>query len=164
MTTTLELHSPAFKYGHPIPAVYTRCDGEDLSPPLEWTGVPPNTKSLELIVDDPDAPDPKRPKMTWVHWVLYNLPPTETRLEDSMNSTNLPKGTMVGLNDWKQKGYGGPSPPIGKHRYFFKLFALDTILTDLGPNAKKEDVLEAMKGHVLDEAILMGTYQKAETS
>jgi Raf kinase inhibitor-like YbhB/YbcL family protein len=120
---TLEITSPAFSPNKEIPAKYT-CDGEDISPALEWSGLPEGTKSIALIVDDPDAPDPAAPKMTWVHWVLYNIPPSATGLPEAVKSQDLPKGTKEGLNDWKRTGYGGPCPPIGRHRYFHKLYAL----------------------------------------
>ena len=119
----LKLVSPAFAEGGAIPKKYT-CEGEDISPPLAWTGVPQGTKSLVLIVDDPDAPDPKAPKMTWVHWVLYNLPPSSTGLAEGVTIKALPAGTQVGLSDWKRASYGGPCPPIGRHRYFHELYAL----------------------------------------
>ncbi len=148
------IQSPAFAEGGAIPARYT-CDGEDISPPLRWEGVPEGARSLVLIVDDPDAPDPAAPKMVWVHWVLYNLPPNSKGLEEGVKA--LPPGTGQGLNDWKRTGWGGPCPPVGRHRYFFKLYALDRVLPDLGTPTKAE-LLKAMEGHVLDEAVLMGTY------
>lgn len=155
---TFILSSSAFGPGGEIPQEHT-CQGGDVSVPLGWSGVPSGTKSLALIVDDPDAPDPKAPKMTWVHWVLYNLPPTAAGLEAGISSDRLPAGTREGLNDWKRTGYGGPCPPIGSHRYFHKLYALDTVLPDLG-RADKRALEEAMKGHVLGHAELVGTYQK----
>jgi hypothetical protein len=154
----LTLSSPAFAAGGEIPELFT-CEGRDLSPALEWTGVPDGAKSLVLIVDDPDAPDPKAPKMTWVHWVLYNMPPTTQGLAQAVTPRDLPAGARQGANDWKRTGYGGPCPPIGRHRYFHKLYALDTLLPELGP-ATKADVEAAMKGHVLAQAELMGTYEK----
>jgi Raf kinase inhibitor-like YbhB/YbcL family protein len=154
----LQISSPAFADGEEIPAEYS-CEGRDITPPLQWDGVAENAKSLVLIVDDPDAPDPQAPKMTWVHWVLYNLPPEAGSFPGGMTSGQLPAGTEEGINDWKRTGYGGPCPPIGRHRYFFKLFALDTMLTGLNRPTKAE-VEAAMRGHVLDEAVLMGTYQK----
>jgi Raf kinase inhibitor-like YbhB/YbcL family protein len=154
---TLRITSTAFADGARIPAKYT-CEGEDLSPPLEWSGVPQGTKSLVLIVDDPDAPDPKAPRMTWVHWVLYDLPPDAHGLAEGVSA--LPPGAKSGLNDWKRTGYGGPCPPIGRHRYFHKLYALDTKLSGLA-KPTKANVEAAMRGHVLAEAQLMGTYQKA---
>jgi Raf kinase inhibitor-like YbhB/YbcL family protein len=155
---TLSLSSSAFAPDGSIPAVYT-CEGNDVSPPLAWSGVPPGTKSLALIVDDPDAPDPAQPRMTWVHWVLYDLPPTASALSESVATAALPAGTREGLNDWGRTGYGGPCPPIGRHRYFHKLYALDTVLPDL--NKPKKAALEtAMQGHILAQASLIGTYQK----
>jgi len=155
---SLKLTSSAFVHEGEIPALYT-CQGKDISPPLAWSGVPEGTKSLALIVDDPDAPDPKAPKMTWVHWVLYNIPPTATGLPEGVKPADLPKGTKQGKNDWKRLGYGGPCPPIGRHRYFHKLYALDTVLPDLGEPTKAE-LEKAMQGHILATAQLMGTYQK----
>jgi len=155
---TLELHSPAFAAMGPIPRKYT-CEGRDVSPELRWSGVPEGTRSLVLIVDDPDAPDPDNPKMTWVHWVLYDIPPDAGGLGEGVTETKLPPGTRQGRNDWKRTGYGGPCPPIGRHRYFFKLLALDATLGDLG-DAAKSDVLRAAEGHVLASAELMGTYEK----
>ncbi|MEZ4598795.1 MAG: YbhB/YbcL family Raf kinase inhibitor-like protein [Syntrophotaleaceae bacterium] len=152
----LELKSPAFEKGGDIPARYT-CQGDNISPPLEWSGVPRETKSLVLIVDDPDAPDPDAPKMTWVHWVLYNLPPDSEGLPEAVDK--LPSGTGEGLNDWKKTGYGGPCPPIGNHRYIHKLYALDKVLDPL-ERPTKSDIEAAMSGHILDQAELMGTYQK----
>jgi hypothetical protein len=153
----LQITSPAFSDGGEIPRKYT-CEGDDLSPPLAFAGVPAGTKSLVLIVDDPDAPDPKAPKMTYVHWVLFDLPPDTSEIAEGMAA--LPSGTKSGLNDWKRPDYGGPCPPIGRHRYFFKLFALDARLEGLSA-ATKADVLAAMQGHVLAEAQMVGTYQKA---
>lgn len=148
--------SPAFGNGEGIPSKYT-CEGEDVSPALRFAGAPDGTKSLALIVDDPDAPDPADPKMIWVHWVLYNLPPDATGLKESVAS--LPAGTLEGLNDWKRTGYGGPCPPIGRHRYFFKLYALDTILPDLHEPTRVK-LKQAMQGHILEKMELTGSYQK----
>ena len=154
----LSLTSPAFTHQGEIPAKYT-CDGPDLSPPLRWSGAPPGTKSFALIVDDPDAPDPAAPKMTWVHWVLYDIPPTVTALGETADVNRDATGTREGMNDWKRTGYGGPCPPIGRHRYYHKLFALDTLLGDLGtPTAW--DIAEAIEGHVLDQAELIGVYER----
>ncbi len=150
------LRSPAFNHQGPIPRRYT-CEGEDLSPPLAWEGVPAGTASLALVVDDPDAPDPAAPKMVWVHWILYNLPPDLTGLEEGVRA--LPPGTGEGLNDWGRTGYGGPCPPVGRHRYFHRLYALDTRLPDLG-TPRKAELEAAMAGHVLAEAVLVGTYEK----
>ena len=156
----LVIRSPAFSHGGAIPRKFT-CDDEDTSPALEWSGAPAGTKSFALIVDDPDAPDPKAPKMVYVHWVLYNLPPTAAGLPEGVSTKQLPRGTRDGTNDWKRTGYGGPCPPIGRHRYFFKLYALDTQLPDLGA-ATKADVEGAMRGHVLEQAELMGTYERTK--
>jgi len=154
----LVLTSPAFAPNGPIPRQYT-CEGRDISPPLKWSSVPPGAKSLALIVDDPGAPDPKAPQRVWVHWVLHDIPVTATDLPEDAAKKGLPSGTRPGLNDWKRTGYGGPCPPIGRHRYFHKLYALDTVLPDLGRPTKAQ-LLEAMKGHVLAEAELIGTYEK----
>jgi hypothetical protein len=151
----MTIKSSAFEHNGPIPAKYT-CDGDDVSPPLAWSGVPPDTRSLALIVDDPDAPDPAAPKMTWVHWVAYNLP-AEARSIPKGGA--LPGGAKSGTNDWKKTGYGGPCPPIGRHRYFHKLYALDVVLPDLGAPTKAE-LDKAMQGHVVAKAELVGTYQK----
>jgi Raf kinase inhibitor-like YbhB/YbcL family protein len=153
---TLTVKSPAFAAGSEIPTVHT-CEGRDASPALGWSGVPAGAKSLALVVDDPDAPDPKAPKTTWVHWVLYDLPPGTTALAEGVRT--LPPGTREGLNDWKRTGYGGPCPPIGRHRYFFKVYALDRTLGDLGTPTKAR-LEQAMEGHVLARGELMGTYQK----
>jgi Raf kinase inhibitor-like YbhB/YbcL family protein len=156
----LTLTSPDFTHGGPIPRRFT-CEGEDVSPALAWTGVPSTARTLALIVDDPDAPDPKAPKMTWVHWVLYNLPASTTGLPAAVAPGHLPPGTREGLNDWKRTGYGGPCPPIGRHRYFFKLYALDTELPDLGRPTKAR-LEQAMAGHIVAQAELMGTYEKGQ--
>jgi Raf kinase inhibitor-like YbhB/YbcL family protein len=156
----LALSSPAFGPGAAIPTLFT-CEGEDLSPALDWTGVPEKAQSLVLIVDDPDAPDPKAPRMTWVHWVLYDIPPTARGLPQGVASGDLPAGTREGTNDWKRTGWGGPCPPIGRHRYFHKLYALDVLLPDLGTPTKPQ-VEAAMKGHVIARAELVGTYQKTK--
>lgn len=154
----LTLTSTAFADGGEIPSRYT-CEGDDISPPLAWSGAPDGTKSLVLIVDDPDAPDPAAPQRIWVHWVLYNLPPDSAGLPEAVASDALRAGTEDGLNDWERTGYGGPCPPIGRHRYFHKLYALDTRLEGLSAPTKR-DVEAAMAGHVLAEAVLLGTYQK----
>ena len=154
----LSLTSPVFTHNGPIPKLYT-CQGKDVSPAIGWSGLPTGTKSIALIVDDPDAPDPAAPKRVWVHWVLYNIPPSATGLPEAVNSTGLPHGTRQGRNDWDRTGYGGPCPPIGRHRYFHKLYALDVVLPDL-KQPTKATLLEAMEGHVLEQAELMGTYQK----
>jgi len=155
----LTLSSNAFTQNGAIPARYT-CDGDDIAPRLNWQHAPANTRSLVLIVDDPDAPDPKAPRRTWVHWVLYNLPPDVTGLPEGATSADLPPGTGEGLNDWNRSGYGGPCPPIGRHRYFHKLYALDTRLPDMG-RPTKADVETAMAGHVIEQTELVGTYAKS---
>lgn len=152
---SLKLTSPAFAEGQPIPAKYTG-DGPDVSPPLQWSGVPAGAKSLALICDDPDAP-----VGTWVHWVLYGLPASATELPENVPpQETLPSGARQGVNDFGRVGYGGPAPPPGKpHRYYFKLYALDTEL-NLKPKATKQELLRAMQGHILAEGQLMGTYQR----
>lgn len=154
----LSLTSAAFSHNGEIPADYT-CEGEDTSPQLEWSGLPDGTLSLALIVDDPDAPDPKAPKRTWVHWVLYNIPPATSGLDKGVTPSHLPDGTLEGTNDWNRTGYGGPCPPVGRHRYFFKLYALDTELNEL-PSPTKAQLLKVMEGHVLEKVELLGTYRK----
>ena len=158
MANSMGLTSSAFAQGASIPKRYT-CEGEDQSPPLAWSGLPAAARSLALIVDDPDAPDPAAPRMTWVHWVLYNLPPETTHLDAGIAPSALPSGTLQGRNDWKRTGYGGPCPPIGRHRYFHRLYALDARLPDL-KQPTKDQLLKAMQGHVLAQAELVGTYQK----
>lgn len=157
---TLRLTSMAFSNHQIIPSKYT-CEGGDISPPLVWSGIPTGTRSLALIVDDPDAPDPKAPKMVYVHWVLYNLPPDSRGLPENADGNDLPEGTLVGLNDWKRTGYGGPCPPIGRHRYFHKLYALDTLLPDLHKPTKTQ-LLKAMQNHIIAHTELVGTYQKGD--
>ena len=152
---SLKIESSAFAAGAEIPIRYTG-DGEDVSPPLAWSGLPAGTKSLALIVDDPDAPDPAAPRMVWVHWVLFNIPPSTTSLSEGVRT--LPAGTGEGLNDWRRTGYGGPAPPTGRHRYFFKLYALDEKL-NLATAPTKAQLGKAMRGHVLAEATLIGTYE-----
>jgi Raf kinase inhibitor-like YbhB/YbcL family protein len=151
----LQITSTAFSEGQPVPAKYS-CEGSDISPPLAWTNAPANTKSFALIADDPDAP-----MGTWVHWVLYDLPPSTNALPEDVAKTQYIAGNAKqGLNSWPRLGYGGPCPPPGKpHRYFFKLYALDRML-DLKPGLTKKDVEAAMEGHVLAEGQLMGTYQR----
>lgn len=151
------LMSESFDDGRDIPQTYT-FDGDNVSPPLAWSDVPTHTKSLVLIVDDPDAPDPAAPQRVWTHWLLYNLPPETNSLPEAVKPVDLPPGTREGLNDWKQTGYGGPRPPIGRHRYFHTLYALDSVLPNLG-QASRGEVEKAMKGHVLAEARLMGLYE-----
>lgn len=156
---TLKITSTDFADQGEIPSKHT-CEGNDSAPALQWEGVPDGTKSLALIVDDPDAPDPAAPRMTWVHWVLYNLPPDSGGLPEAVTSPGLPAGTMEGKNDWGRTGYGGPCPPIGRHRYFHKLYALDAILPDL-KQPKKASLEAAMKGHIIEQAELVGTYRKS---
>jgi Raf kinase inhibitor-like YbhB/YbcL family protein len=156
----LQIHSPAFADGGEIPPKYT-CEGSDISPPLKWGGVPDDASSLVLIVDDPDAPDPAAPRMTWVHWLLYNLPADLSGLPEGITAADLPAGAQEGLNDWKRSGYGGPCPPIGRHRYFHRLYALDTVLDGLNKPTRAQ-LDSAMKGHILAQAQLVGTYQKGQ--
>src|SRR5215468_1244061 len=151
----MTLSSSAFQQNGHIPSKYT-CEGEDVSQPLAWEGVPDDAKSLVLIVDDPDAPDPKAPKTVWVHWVVYNLPASTKALPEG---GKLPAGGAEGTNDFKRLGWNGPCPPIGRHRYFFKLYALDTTLPDL-KHPTKAQLEQAMQGHVIAKAELIGTYEK----
>jgi Raf kinase inhibitor-like YbhB/YbcL family protein len=157
--TPLTLTSTSFESGAAIPARHT-CEGKDVSPPLSWSGVPDRTKSLVLIVDDPDAPDPKAPKTTWVHWVVYDISASATSLPEGLRTDALPRGSHTGLNDWKRMGWSGPCPPVGRHRYVYKLYALDVVLGDL-QSATKNDVEKAMTGHILARAELIGTYEKS---
>ncbi|MCS7184761.1 MAG: YbhB/YbcL family Raf kinase inhibitor-like protein [bacterium] len=148
----MDLYSRAFENNGLIPKKYT-CDGEDISPPLKWSNPPANTKSFALIADDPDAPIG-----TWVHWVIYNIPADKTELPEGLaKKYKLEDGTIQGINDFGKYGYGGPCPPSGTHRYFFKLYALDTILPEK-QNLRKNDLLEMIKGHILAEAQLIGKY------
>ena len=166
MAFTIE--SSAFIDGGPIPREYT-CEGAGASPPLKWSGAPSSTRSFALIVDDPDAPDPHAPQKTWVHWVVYNLPADTASLIAGAAkqglprgaAQGLPRGAAQGLNDWNHASYGGPCPPIGRHRYVHKLYALDAFLPNSGPPTKAM-LLKAMKGHVLGEAQLIGTYRMGE--
>jgi Raf kinase inhibitor-like YbhB/YbcL family protein len=155
----LTLTSSAFAPGGKIPSKYT-CEGKDISPPLSFAGAPNGTKSLALVIDDPDAPDPKAPRLVWVHWVVFNLPADSQGLSESPSGKDLPKGAVTGLNDWKKTSYGGPCPPVGRHRYFHKLYALDVTLP--AKPLTKSDLEAAMKGHVLAQAELIGTYQKGD--
>jgi Raf kinase inhibitor-like YbhB/YbcL family protein len=157
----MKLSSNAFTHLADIPKQYT-CEGGDQSPPLTWSDVPAEAKSLALIVDDPDAPDPAAPKKTWVHWVLYNITPHSTGIgAGRLGKHELPAGTLEGLNDRKQTGYHGPCPPIGRHRYFHKLYALDVVLPVLQP-ATKASLEKAMQGHVIAQCELIGLYQKGK--
>lgn len=150
----MRLTSTAFRDGGEIPSKYT-AEGIDVSPPLAWEDLPPHTRSLALIVDDPDAPDPEAPATTWVHWVIADLPPERRGLHENIG--RLARG-HVGVNDWNQARWRGPSPPVGRHRYFFKLYALDRELELARPT--KPELERAMAGHVLAEAVLVGTYHK----
>jgi len=156
----LQLMSPVFEHLGKIPRRYT-CEGEDVSPPLSWTAPQPGTKSFALLVEDPDAPDPEAPKMTWVHWILYDIPADVRGLVEAAAPEDLPEGVLCGLNDWKRIGYGGPCPPIGRHRYFHKLYALDAMLEDQRRPTRAK-LLKAIEGHVLGGAELIGTYQKGD--
>lgn len=155
----MELKSPAFEAMGVIPRRHT-CEGDDVSPPLQWSDPPVGTRGFALIVDDPDAPDPAKPERVYVHWVLYDIPAGVRLLPDNADRA-LPEGTRRGKNDWNRADYGGPCPPIGRHRYFHKLYALDKVLGDLGTPTKAE-LEAAMKGHALAQAELIGTYQKGD--
>lgn len=157
---TVRIVSSVFEHEQGIPAKYT-CQGDDVSPPLSWSDIPSGAKSLALIVDDPDAPDPAAPQTVWVHWILYDMAPSTTELPEGVAAERLPAGTRQGSNDWKRTGYGGPCPPIGRHRYFLKLYALDAKLGDLG-EPTKADLVSAMKGHVLAWGEIVGTYEKTK--
>ncbi|MCS3903549.1 Raf kinase inhibitor-like YbhB/YbcL family protein [Methylohalomonas lacus] len=154
----MTLASGAFEHQGAIPERFT-CDGEDISPDLAWSNLPAGTKSLALIVDDPDAPDPAAPEMVFVHWVLYNIPPELPGLPAGIDAESLPTGAAEGINDFKRVGYGGPCPPTGRHRYFHKLYALDRVLPDLS-EPSKEELLKTMEGHILEQTELVGTYQR----
>jgi Raf kinase inhibitor-like YbhB/YbcL family protein len=157
---SFELRSSAFRDGQEIPQRYT-CDGEDVSPPLSWGAPPAGTRSLALVVDDPDAPDPEAPRMTWVHWVVYGLPPAAGSLPEGVREQDLPDGARFGRNDWKRAAYGGPCPPIGRHRYYHKLYALDRIVDASGPLTKAQ-LEQAMQDHVLARSELVGTYRRGQ--
>ncbi|MFN2532431.1 MAG: YbhB/YbcL family Raf kinase inhibitor-like protein [Pyrinomonadaceae bacterium] len=150
----LSLSSTAFNDGGMIPTKYT-CDGENISPPLEWSGVPPTAQSLALTVDDPDAPG-----KTWVHWVIYDVSPNTTKLNENIQANEkFADGAKQGLNDFKKIGYGGPCPPNGTHRYFFRLYSLNAA-TDLKPGASKDELLHAMQTKIISQSELMGTYKR----
>lgn len=155
---SMTLTSTAFRHLGDIPPKYT-CDGEDISPPLSWSDIPPTALSLALIVEDPDAPDPAAPQRIWTHWVLYDIPPDAEGLKEGVTSSELPPRTLEGLNDWHRTGYGGPCPPIGRHRYFFKLYALKTVLPDLEKPNRARLLLE-MEGEIIEQAELIGLYQR----
>ena len=150
------LKSTAFENGGEIPARYT-CQGDDISPPLSWSDVPEGTRSLALIVEDPDAPDPAAPERTWVHWVLYNIPPTVNELPEGMLTP--PEGALEGINDWERRGYGGPCPPVGRHRYFHILYALDITVRELD-YPDRQQLWQVIADNVLAEAQLVGMYKK----
>jgi hypothetical protein len=157
-SSSLELVSPAFPAQGSIPTRFT-CEGDDVSPPLTWTGVPEGTKSFALVIDDPDAPDPAHPKRTWVHWVVSKIPAELSSLEEGA-ATALPSGVDVGTNDWGNVAYGGPCPPIGRHRYFHQLYALDASLALDHPT--RHELGAAMGSHILGKAELVGTYEKGK--
>jgi Raf kinase inhibitor-like YbhB/YbcL family protein len=158
---TLSITSAAFSNGGWVPQQYT-CDGANVSPPLEWTGVPTSAKSLTLIVEDPDAPDPEAPKTTWIHWIVYNIPPSNHGVPEDLVRHSIPAGALEGVNDWLKTGYGGPCPPIGTHRYFHRLYALSDALPDLH-RPRKSTLVQAMHGKVLAEAALVGLYARRST-
>ena len=152
--TTLTISSSAFPAGGMIPSQYT-CDGENISPPLQWSGLPANTRTVALVVDDPDAPG-----RTWVHWVVYDLPANTTQIAENVKpQAKLPTGGTQGTNDFKKIGYGGPCPPVGTHRYFFRLYALD-IESSLGPGTTKDDLMKAIEGHVVAQGEFLGKYKR----
>ena len=155
---SMTLKTTGFEHQKAIPKQFT-CDGSNVSPALNWSNVPQNAKSLALIVEDPDVPAPFMPVMTWVHWVLYNIPPSAIDLPQDVKPEKLPEGTLQGKNDWNETGYNGPCPPFGTHRYFFRLYALDTVLPDLNQPAKSA-LEKAMNGHIVAQAELMGTYKR----
>ena len=160
MSALLNLSSSAFAANAPIPSKYT-CEGANVSPPLAWSGAPTRAKSFALIVEDPDAPDPAKPTRVVTHWVAYNIPGTTSALSENASKKGMPAGSAQGLNEGNKPVYMGPCPPIGSHRYFFKLYALDTVLTGL-KNPKKADVQQALQTHVVDSTQLIGTYQKTK--
>jgi Raf kinase inhibitor-like YbhB/YbcL family protein len=155
---TFKLMSPAFGQNGSIPSQYT-CEGDDISPPLAWSDVPLGTRSLALIMDDPDAPDPAKPQSVYVHWVVYNISPMTLKLPLNAARPLLPGKAQHGTNDWGKQDYGGPCPRIGRHRYFFKLYALDAQLQGL-KNPTKAELEQAMEGHLVSYVELVGTYEK----
>jgi Raf kinase inhibitor-like YbhB/YbcL family protein len=157
-TSSMQLHSPDFRADGALPARFT-CDGDSVSPALQWSNAPAGTRSLALVVDDPDAPDPAAPQRTWVHWVLYDLPADSTGLPQGARAEQLPAGTRQGRNDWDRSGFGAPCPPKGRHRYVHTLYALDAVLPDLH-EPDKAQLLARMKGHVIATARLIGTYER----
>ncbi len=153
MANNFKIYSPDIENGKEIPTKFT-CEGEDIAPTIVWSNIPSGTKSLALIMEDPDAPDPEKPKMLWIHWVIFNIPPEINSIKDGQT----PAGAKDGINSWGKTGYGGPCPPIGRHRYFFRLYALDKKLEIEKPTAK--ELRAAMENHILAETVLMGTYKK----
>lgn len=153
----LTLTSPAFEPMGTIPSEFT-CDGIDRSPPLDIDGVPPGAKGLALVVEDPDAPDPEAPAATWVHWILFDLPPNTTHLPAGAHDSTLPVGTRHGLNDWRTTRWRGPCPRSGRHRYFFRLYALDRQLGERAGEVTRHALNLAMAGHILEQAELIATY------
>ena len=156
---SLVLKSDAFQDGGEIPLKYT-WEGGNVSPCLYWEGVPEGTESLAVIIDDPDAPDPAAPRMVWDHWILYNIPSSTGGLPEGVAPGSLPPGCGSGVNSWGRTGYGGPCPPIGRHRYFHRLYALDTRLPEELGSPTKDDLLLAMEDHILAHTALVGTYEK----
>jgi Raf kinase inhibitor-like YbhB/YbcL family protein len=157
------LRSPGFEPDGPLPPRFT-CDADDRSPPLTWADPPSGTRCFALLVDDPDAPDPAAPKRVWVHWIRYNIPPGSTALPEGAGNRPPEAGARDALTDANAQGYHGPCPPIGRHRYFFHLFALDALLPDLGSKAGRREFERAMTGHQLATATLMGTYRRGKRS
>ena len=155
---SLRLESPAFDNEQPIAARYT-CEGKGISPALSWSGVPNRAQTLALIVEDPDAPDPAAPERIFTHWIIYNLPPDSTGLMEDVSREELPRGARFGKNDFERLGWGGPCPPVGKHRYFFKLYALDAPLPT-NEALTRSSLYDALEGHVIEYAEWIGTYQK----
>lgn len=155
----LTIRSPSFENAQPIPARFT-CEGEDLSPALEWGGVPDTAQTLALLVEDPDAPDPDAPQRIFTHWIVFNLPPGSAGLVEAVDSESLPRGARFGTNDFGRARWGGPCPPVGRHRYYFKLYALDSPLPT-GRELTRTGLLDAIEGHVLGYAELMGTFEKS---
>lgn len=151
----LMLESPSFENRGPLPARFAK-DFDNTSPPLRWRGEPGGTKSYALVVEDPDAPDPRSPQKTFCHWVVYDIPPIAHELPEAASSRGLPNGAEQGDNDWGEPAYGGPQPPVGRHRYFFRLLALDTLLPV--QSYDRDHLLRAVEGHVLEEAQLVATF------
>ena len=159
---SLTITSPAFEHEQTIPARHT-CEGENISPALDWRGVPDAAQTLALIVEDPDAPDPAAPQRIFTHWVVYNLPPDSSGLEESVSAERLPRGARFGRSDFERSSWGGPCPPVGEHRYYFKLYALDAPLPTAEPLTRAR-LLDAIEGHVVGYAELLGRYAKRKRS